>query len=250
MGAPTPAGHGRPLSLPPPVDATTLGVGDVFEMRIVGEDKLPTAFTVAPDGTVDLPYVKRLHVAGLEPQELAAAIRERLISAEILSDPGVSVSIKEYNSKRIEVLGEVQKPGSLAIQPGMTLLRAISLSGGFNSIADKSRVTVRRRVHVDPLTDLRNRAGIVAGLDEAIDFAKGADAHVTIFYVDLDGFKGVNDRWGHAAGDQVLIECARRLQALVRRSSGGTIGSMPFSKASKVGRAWPGWAKPVPTRPA
>jgi polysaccharide export outer membrane protein len=141
------AGHGRPLSLPPPIDATTLGVGDVFEMRIVGEDKLPTTFAIAPDGSVDLPYVKRLHVAGLEPQELAAAIRERLISAEILSDPGVSVSIKEYNSKRIEVLGEVQKPGSLPIQPGMTLLRAISLSGGFNSIADKSRVTVRRRVH-------------------------------------------------------------------------------------------------------
>ncbi|MEO7328672.1 MAG: polysaccharide biosynthesis/export family protein [Minicystis sp.] len=140
------AGRPHPLSLPPPTDATTLGVGDVFEMRIVGEEKLPSTFVIAPDGSTDLPYVKRLHVAGLEPQELSAAIRARLIEREIFSDPGVSVNIKEYNSKRIEVLGEVQKPGSLLIQPGMTLLRAISLSGGFNSIADKSRVTVRRRV--------------------------------------------------------------------------------------------------------
>lgn len=136
----------RPINLPPPIEATSLGVGDVFEMRIVGEDKLPTVFTVAPDGTVDLPYVKRLQVLGFEPQQLAETVRSRLIEKEILTDPSVSVNIKEYNSKRIEVLGEVQKPGSLSIQPGMTLLRAISLSGGFNSIANKGKVTIRRRV--------------------------------------------------------------------------------------------------------
>ena len=56
------------------------------------------------------------------------------------------ISIKEYNSKRVEVLGEVQKPGSLPLQPGMTLLRAISLAGGFNTIANKDRVIIRRRV--------------------------------------------------------------------------------------------------------
>lgn len=135
----------QPVNLPPPVEATTLGVGDVFELRIVGEDKLPTTFTVAPDGSVDFPYVKRLKVAGLEPQELAELVRAKLMEGQILTDPSVSVSIKEYNSKRVEVLGEVQKPGSLPLQPGMTLLRAISMAGGFNSIADKDRVTIRRK---------------------------------------------------------------------------------------------------------
>jgi polysaccharide export outer membrane protein len=135
----------EPVNLPPPVEATSIGVGDVFELRIVGEDKLPTTFTVAPDGTVDFPYVKRLKVAGLEPQELAELVRAKLMEGQILTDPSVSVSIKEYNSKRVEVLGEVQKPGSLPLQPGMTLLRAVSMAGGFNSIADKDRVTIRRR---------------------------------------------------------------------------------------------------------
>lgn len=135
----------RSVDLPPPVEATTIGVGDVFELRIVGEDKLPSTFTVAPDGTVDFPYVKRLKVAGLEPQELAELVRAKLMEGQILTDPSVSVSIKEYNSKRVEVLGEVQKPGSLPLQPGMTLLRAISMAGGFNSIADKDQVTIRRK---------------------------------------------------------------------------------------------------------
>ena len=136
----------KPVDLPPPVEATTIGVGDVFELRIVGEDKLPTTFTVSPDGTVDLPYVKRLKVAGLEPQDVAELVRAKLMEGQILTDPSVSVSIKEYNSKRVEVLGEVQKPGSLPLQPGMTLLRAISLAGGFNSVADKDKVVLRRKV--------------------------------------------------------------------------------------------------------
>ncbi|AUX45746.1 polysaccharide biosynthesis protein [Sorangium cellulosum] len=135
----------EPVNLPPPVEATTIGVGDVFDLRIVGEDKLPSSFTVAPDGTVDFPYVKRLKVAGLEPQELAELVRAKLMEGQILTDPSVSVSIREYNSKRVEVLGEVQKPGSLPLQPGMTLLRAISMAGGFNSIANKDRVTIRRK---------------------------------------------------------------------------------------------------------
>src|SRR4051812_39410635 len=55
----------RALDLPPPKEVTTLGPGDVFEIHIVGEDKLPTTFTVSPDGSADLPYVKRVQAAGL-----------------------------------------------------------------------------------------------------------------------------------------------------------------------------------------
>jgi len=137
---------GRALALPAPIEVTTLGVGDIFELHIVGEEKLPTTYTVAPDGTADLPYLKRLKVLGLEPQELSAEVRRRLIDGQILTDPGVSVSIKEYASKRIDILGEVSKPGSIPLQPGMTLLRAISVTGGFNSIANKNRVTIRRHM--------------------------------------------------------------------------------------------------------
>jgi polysaccharide export outer membrane protein len=86
----------RSVSLPAALEVTAIGVGDVFVVQIVGEDKLPT--------------------------------------------------VKAYRSKRVEVLGEVRKPGSLPLEPGMTLLRAISQAGGFNSLAAKSRVTVRRKV--------------------------------------------------------------------------------------------------------
>jgi len=78
--------------------------------------------------------------------KVADTIRKALIAGEFLSRPIVSVNVKEYNSKRIEVLGEVARPGSIPLQPGMTLVRAISLSGGFTAMAAKAHVTVRRRV--------------------------------------------------------------------------------------------------------
>jgi polysaccharide export outer membrane protein len=136
----------HPLDLPPPQEVTTLGAGDVFELHIVGEEKLPTTFTVAPDGTVDLPYVHRVQALGLEPQQLADQVRTKLVENQILVDPSVSISLKDLNSKRIEILGEVQKPGSLPMVSGMTLLRAISLAGGFSAMANRNRVMIRRRV--------------------------------------------------------------------------------------------------------
>jgi polysaccharide biosynthesis/export protein VpsN len=136
----------HPLDLPPPQEVTTLGVGDVFELHIVGEEKLPTTFTVAPDGTVDLPYVHRVQALGLEPQQLADQVRTKLIENEILVDPSVSIGMKDLNSKRIEILGEIQKPGSLPMVSGMTLLRAISMAGGFSAMANRTRVMIRRHV--------------------------------------------------------------------------------------------------------
>ena len=135
----------RPLDLPVPIEVTTLGVGDVFEIRVVGEEKLPVTYTVSPDGTIDFPYVKRIKVAGLEPQEVQDLVRTKLIERQILSDPNVTVNMKEYNSKRVEVIGEVQHPGSFPMTAGMTLLRAISVAGGFNAMAKRHQVTIRRR---------------------------------------------------------------------------------------------------------
>src|SRR4051812_44437471 len=66
------------VKLPPPVQSTTLGPGDVFTLEVVGEKDLPKEYQVASDGTVDFPYIHRLEVRGLEPQEIARTVREQL----------------------------------------------------------------------------------------------------------------------------------------------------------------------------
>ncbi len=114
-------------------------------MQIVGEKELPQEYQIASDGTVDLPYIHTVKVAGLEPQEVARVIRKHLMDEKILTDPSVVVSIKEYNSKRITILGSVNKPGSFPLTPGLTLIQAVSLAGGLTSIANKDRVNLTRR---------------------------------------------------------------------------------------------------------
>jgi protein involved in polysaccharide export with SLBB domain len=153
------------VELPPPVESSTIGPDDIFRMQIVGEKDLPDEYQVSSDGTVDLPYIHRVQAAGLQPQELARAIREKLVADRILKDPSVIVAIKEYRSKKITVLGQVQKPGSFSFTSGMTLLQAVSLSGGFTSIAKTDHVNLTRRtktgsktviLSVDSITDGRS----------------------------------------------------------------------------------------------
>jgi diguanylate cyclase (GGDEF)-like protein len=76
-----------------------------------------------------------------------------------------------------------------------------------------STVTLRRRATHDPLTGLMNREGCQAYLDVAI--SEYAD-HMLVGFIDLDGFKDVNDTFGHATGDRVLASVADRLRRAFR----------------------------------
>lgn len=138
--------------LPAPIESTTLGPGDVFQLQIVGEKELPDEYQVAPDGTVDIPYIHRTPISGLEPQEVARLVRQRLIERQILKDPSVVVTVKEYASKRVTLLGQIQKPGSLPLSSGLTLLQAISMSGGFTAIAKSASVRLTRKMNGSTLT--------------------------------------------------------------------------------------------------
>jgi protein involved in polysaccharide export with SLBB domain len=134
-----------PLPPPPdPVESTTLGPGDVFRVQIVGEKDLPDEYQVASDGSVDFPYLHRIVVAGMEPQDVARVVRQRLIEGAILQDPSVIVSVKEYVSKRVTVLGQVQKPGTYPLTRGLGLLEAISLAGGLTALAKGDQVRLTR----------------------------------------------------------------------------------------------------------
>lgn len=159
--------------LDPPTDQTTLGPGDVFQLQIVGEKDLPLEYQVASDGTVNLPFVHTLAVAGLEPQEVEQLVRERLIELQILSDPSVVVTVKEYQSKRVSVLGQVQKPGSFPFTSGMTLIQVISLAGGLTAIAEADRVNLTRHSKSGSRTVVLSLEAITEGRSPDIPLQAG-----------------------------------------------------------------------------
>jgi diguanylate cyclase (GGDEF)-like protein len=82
----------------------------------------------------------------------------------------------------------------------------------------------------DPLTSLPNRAAVHARLDEAIAQAQRLGGRAAVMFVDLDGFKAVNDKAGHGGGDVVLAEIAQRLRSRLRRSEYlGRLGGDEFA---------------------
>jgi len=158
---------------PPATDDTTLGPGDVFSVRVYGEEAMTGAHQVAPDGTINFPLLGAIQVNGLEPTDVAQKIQAELIAQDFLRSPHVSVYVEEYASKRISVVGAVANPGTFPLEPGMTVVQAISMAGGFSSLADRDGTVVTRRIDEDIIRYRVPVARVTKGQAEDIEVAAG-----------------------------------------------------------------------------
>lgn len=126
------------------VEDTTLGPGDVFEIRVFRQEDMTGTYSVSAEGSISFPLVGVVQVEGKTPADIEAELRDRLADG-YLRDPQVSVLVKEYKSKKISVFGQVRKPGTLAYVEGMTVIDALAQAGGFTDMARKNAVTVTRK---------------------------------------------------------------------------------------------------------
>jgi len=129
----------------PPIGASTLGPGDVFEVRVFQEPDLSGVYRLSSDGSMSFPLCGRMELGGLS---VSAATEEftRCLSSGFVRNPQVSLFIKEYNSKKIFVFGEVQKAGTFQYEDGMNIVQAITLAGGFTSRAARNSTSVIRKI--------------------------------------------------------------------------------------------------------
>lgn len=122
--------------------AYKIGPQDVLRIDVWREDQLTRTIPVRPDGKITLPLLNDVQAAGLTPMGLAEVIREQL--KKYISNPQVTVSVTEINSRRIYVNGEVTRAGASALLPHMTVLQALSNSGGFTQFARVKNIYVLR----------------------------------------------------------------------------------------------------------
>jgi diguanylate cyclase (GGDEF)-like protein/PAS domain S-box-containing protein len=81
-----------------------------------------------------------------------------------------------------------------------------------------ARERIASLAYSDPLTGLANRTSLMPALEQAVQRARRKNAKIAVVFLDLDGFKEINDRYGHDAGDALLIELAGRLRDNLRAS--------------------------------
>ena len=115
--------------------ALRIGVGDMVQVSVFDTPELSAKLRVNTDGTVELPVSGSTVVAGLTPREAADIIGKHLIETQIMMDPRVTVTITEYATQEISVLGEVKNPGNYLLLGPHSLYNAISAAGGTNEKA-------------------------------------------------------------------------------------------------------------------
>lgn len=119
-----------------------LGPGDVVRLITYQEDALTAEFRVSDSGTIALPLLGAMRAAGLTTDALSAAVSKALVEKNLLIAPSVAAEIVTY--RPIFVLGEVSKPGEYPYQPGMTMVTAAAVAGGFTYRAIESYASVVR----------------------------------------------------------------------------------------------------------
>lgn len=113
---------------------------------------------------------------------------------------------RSYSPAERELLQSFAEHASLAVADARTV----------EALHEAVGDALHKALH-DPLTGLSNRARFLDRLDHALTIRHRPGMEVAVLYVDIDDFKLVNDRFGHAAGDRLLVEVAERLAASVRR---------------------------------
>lgn len=119
-----------------------IGPQDVLTVNVWKEPDVSREVPVRPDGKISLPLLNDVEAAGLTPMQLANALTESL--KKFISSPQVTVIVKEINSRRVYVIGEVVRAGTFPLLPKMTVLQIVSSCGGFTQFANPKKIYVLR----------------------------------------------------------------------------------------------------------
>jgi polysaccharide export outer membrane protein len=120
-----------------------IGPSDLLEISVFQVPELSRTVRVDARGALSLPLVGQIQAGGLTGQQLEALIAQKL-QKTYLQDPQVSVFIKEFVSQRVTVGGSVVKAGVFPISGKTTLMQAIAMAGGLDSLANESDIKVIR----------------------------------------------------------------------------------------------------------
>ncbi len=120
-----------------------LGCGDVIKVTVWRHDEASTDAVIAPDGKISLPLIGEITAAGLTVDELKDELNKKY--QDFINEPHVTVTVREINSLKIYVIGEVSRPGEYKLNSNTDVLQAISLAGGFTMYANKSKINILRK---------------------------------------------------------------------------------------------------------
>jgi polysaccharide export outer membrane protein len=125
----------------PPGDYV-IGPDDQLSVLFWRDKDLSGDVTVRPDGMISLPLLNEVQAAGLTPGQLREKITE--LATKFIDDPSATVVIRQINSRKVFVNGQVEKPGQYSLSGPMTVLQVLSTAGGLREYAKRNKIVVIR----------------------------------------------------------------------------------------------------------
>ena len=161
--------------IPRPIAATPLSIdaGDLIDVQVFNTPELSSAHRIGADGSIELPGTGAIKVAGLPPLEAGTLIEKRLRDAQIMLDPHVSVTVTEYTTEGITVLGEVKIPGTYPLLGQQSLYTALAAAGGVTP-QEGATITVTHRATPSLPEVIRVRSSSYAA-DERLTLVQPGD---------------------------------------------------------------------------
>jgi diguanylate cyclase (GGDEF)-like protein/PAS domain S-box-containing protein len=193
----------------------------------------PTALKVIGGGVSDLRQLRGqdfLDLVFARPERARAMIEQAALRNETMS-ADLELRSMDGRTRWAHCLLSVQEGSATPDDESHAAAADGVVEGVLYDITERKQVEsdVRRRADHDALTGVLNRNGIDEAIDRCLGHGQSHDA-LTLLYLDLDGFKQINDRLGHHQGDEVLQQAVQRIQAELRRNSDlvGRVGGDEF----------------------
>ena len=138
---PAPAGPAIAGAVTPPA-GYVIGPDAVLIVMFWREKDMSAETVVRPDGMITLPLLNDIKAAGLTPDQLREVVEKA--AAQYVEEPNATVAVKQINSRRVFITGNVAKPGTYPLTGATTVLQLIAIAGGLTEYADEKGIAVMR----------------------------------------------------------------------------------------------------------
>jgi polysaccharide export outer membrane protein len=174
QSTPTPAAAAAPRPTDPVVPpGYVIGTDDVLSIVYWKDKDMSADAKVRPDGRIALPLINEVQAAGLTPEQLHKRLTEE--SKKYMEDANITVVVREINSRKAFITGEVNKPGPYPLTAPTTVMQLISMAGGLREYADAKKIMIMRSENGRQISLQFNYKDVAAGkkLEQNIELKPG-----------------------------------------------------------------------------
>jgi polysaccharide export outer membrane protein len=172
QSAPAAAAAARPTDpvVPP---GYVIGTDDVLSIMYWKDKDMTSDVQVRPDGRIALPLINEVHAAGLTPEQLRLKVTEE--SKKYMEDASITVVVRQINSRKAFITGEVNRPGPYPLTSATTVMQLIAMAGGLREYANGKKIVIMRTENGKPRSLPFNYKDIVEGknLEQNIELKPG-----------------------------------------------------------------------------